>query len=57
VVVPQEHQLSQKNIAEPPREASSNGVVGGLVASRVKPRATIAPNETHAKHLTILSMT
>lgn len=45
-----------RNIVEPPSEASSNGVVGGLVASRAKPSATIAPNETHAKRLTILSI-
>jgi hypothetical protein len=46
-----------RNIVEPPNDASSNGEVGGLVASRTKPSATIAPNETHTKRLIILSMT
>ena len=45
-----------KNIVEPPSDASSNGDVGGFVTSRANPSATIEPDETHAKRLTILSM-
>jgi len=45
-----------KNIVEPPSDASSNGDVGGLVASKANPSATIAPNETHAKRLMTLSI-
>jgi len=45
-----------KNIVEPPSDARSNGDVGGLVTKRANPNATIAPNETHIKRLTVLSM-
>jgi hypothetical protein len=46
-----------RNIVEPPSDASSNGDAGGFVTIKANPSATIAPSETHAKRLTILSMT
>lgn len=46
-----------RNIVEPPSDASSRGDVGGFVKSRARPSAIMAPNETHAKRLTVLSMT